>query len=395
MTLTVRSASVTGATTAARALTYAEMDANWDHVANFTPSGGTKEPINTALKRLPHSAQYSSAANFNSAQAALTGTTGLYALRIGAGQATVDQIRIPGTSGTAVFSIGVGGGTFSGTYDPTMGWGYNPGREVTTEPQFGQSIEANYNDGSGENKMEVNWSYTSSDGLTSDKRPYGLQINRVTHKFNHQWSGEDGFIFASLINGTPNLAFNANNVGIGIAATTGSRVLIAGTQNSASSEFGVDFQGTAGTTALNTYIAFLSRPSTTAGAVVYARIQHFALITAVKGAGATITEEDGFRCTDLTVATNSYGFKGEVTAGSNKYNLYMDGTAQNYLAGVTGIGVAPSSTTNLILAAGTTGVSSLRIPHGSAPTSPVNGDIWTTTSGLFVRVNGATVGPLT
>lgn len=36
-----------------------------------------------------------------------------------------------------------------------------------------------------------------------------------------------------------------------------------------------------------------------------------------------------------------------------------------------------------------------RLPHGSAPTSPVDGDIWTTTSGLFVRINGSTVGPLT
>ena len=46
------------------------------------------------------------------------------------------------------------------------------------------------------------------------------------------------------------------------------------------------------------------------------------------------------------------------------------------------------------LPAGTTSIAPLRIPHGSAPTSPVNGDIWTTTAGLFVRVNGSTVGPL-
>lgn len=39
--------------------------------------------------------------------------------------------------------------------------------------------------------------------------------------------------------------------------------------------------------------------------------------------------------------------------------------------------------------------SGLRIPHGAAPTSPVNGDMWTTSAGLFVRINGATVGPLT
>lgn len=38
---------------------------------------------------------------------------------------------------------------------------------------------------------------------------------------------------------------------------------------------------------------------------------------------------------------------------------------------------------------------SLNLPHGAAPTSPVNGDMWTTTAGLYVRINGATVGPLT
>ncbi len=53
------------------------------------------------------------------------------------------------------------------------------------------------------------------------------------------------------------------------------------------------------------------------------------------------------------------------------------------------------STFAFIGAAGTTGKASLRIPHGVAPTSPVNGDMWTTTSGLFVRINGSTVGPLT
>lgn len=30
------------------------------------------------------------------------------------------------------------------------------------------------------------------------------------------------------------------------------------------------------------------------------------------------------------------------------------------------------------------------LPHGAAPTTPVNGDVWTTTSGLFARINGGT-----
>lgn len=58
------------------------------------------------------------------------------------------------------------------------------------------------------------------------------------------------------------------------------------------------------------------------------------------------------------------------------------------------VGIAGSTSTALNLAASTTSVSSLRLGHGSAPTSPTNGDLWTTTSGLFVRINGATVGPL-
>lgn len=39
----------------------------------------------------------------------------------------------------------------------------------------------------------------------------------------------------------------------------------------------------------------------------------------------------------------------------------------------------------------TTAAASLRLPHGTAPTSPVDGDMWTTSAGgLFVRVNGVT-----
>ena len=45
---------------------------------------------------------------------------------------------------------------------------------------------------------------------------------------------------------------------------------------------------------------------------------------------------------------------------------------------------------NVIFGASSTSYASVNVPHGSAPTSPVNGDIWTTTAGLFVRINGVT-----
>lgn len=48
----------------------------------------------------------------------------------------------------------------------------------------------------------------------------------------------------------------------------------------------------------------------------------------------------------------------------------------------------------LTLNAGVTGGAPLNVPQGSAPTSPADGDFWTTSSGAFIRIGGATVGPL-
>lgn len=42
----------------------------------------------------------------------------------------------------------------------------------------------------------------------------------------------------------------------------------------------------------------------------------------------------------------------------------------------------------------TAGASGFNIPPGIAPSSPQNGDIWTTNGGMYVQINGATVGPL-
>ena len=50
-------------------------------------------------------------------------------------------------------------------------------------------------------------------------------------------------------------------------------------------------------------------------------------------------------------------------------------------SGVTGKKTFPASTN---------AEASLNIPHGAAPGSPVNGDVWTTISGILARINGST-----
>jgi hypothetical protein len=49
----------------------------------------------------------------------------------------------------------------------------------------------------------------------------------------------------------------------------------------------------------------------------------------------------------------------------------------------------------ILATASTTSGGAIRIPHGTAPTSPTDGDFWTTTAGFYGRVNGSTVGPFT
>jgi hypothetical protein len=61
--------------------------------------------------------------------------------------------------------------------------------------------------------------------------------------------------------------------------------------------------------------------------------------------------------------------------GGNVYAANAAGL--NYFAGFLGVGTAsPSASAYLLLGAATTGVSSLRITAGTAPSSPVDGDVW-------------------
>lgn len=76
--------------------------------------------------------------------------------------------------------------------------------------------------------------------------------------------------------------------------------------------------------------------------------------------------------------------------------LSLQGTTVNVVANAGGGTLTNdwSVTGPLSTVASATGTAGLKVPHGAAPTAPVNGDMWTTTAGLFVRINGATVGPL-
>jgi hypothetical protein len=51
---------------------------------------------------------------------------------------------------------------------------------------------------------------------------------------------------------------------------------------------------------------------------------------------------------------------------------------------------AITASVKIIAPACTTSTASFNAPHGTAPSTPANGDMWTTTAGLYVRINGVT-----
>lgn len=102
----------------------------------------------------------------------------------------------------------------------------------------------------------------------------------------------------------------------------------------------------------------------------------------------------------VTQSTTHYGVYMGADASSGNAWIQVDNAGTAYalllqlLGGNIGMGGVTAPTALAHIGASTTSRASLCLEHGAAPTSPVNGDMWTTTAGLFVRINGATVGPL-
>jgi hypothetical protein len=88
----------------------------------------------------------------------------------------------------------------------------------------------------------------------------------------------------------------------------------------------------------------ISELNTAASAFTLANFYHYGATQGTIGAGSTITTQRGFFAnSNLTGATINYGFQGSIPSGTNRWNLYMDGTAANYMAGQLLIGTTSST----------------------------------------------------
>jgi hypothetical protein len=137
---------------------------------------------------------------------------------------------------------------------------------------------------------------------------------------------------------------SSGNVGIGGTADATDKVTVAGNLP-VSSTISISFANRGVITSATTGASrgFQSYPSTAAASFALNDLTHFWAGQNTLGAGSSVTNQYGFYVhNSVTGATNNYGFHSNIASGSNRWNFYAAGTAQNYFAGNTGIANTPS-----------------------------------------------------
>jgi hypothetical protein len=133
-------------------------------------------------------------------------------------------------------------------------------------------------------------------------------------------------------------------VGIGAAPSVGRTLTVSKSITGSTTGFGLLQNGQVQSDVTTTVYGVRNDVSTAATAFTLTSYYHYYAQQNTIGAGSSITSQYGFYVGgSLTGATNNYGFTGAIASGTGRWNLYMSGTADNYLAGNVGIGSGKTS----------------------------------------------------
>jgi hypothetical protein len=172
--------------------------------------------------------------------------------------------------------------------------------------------------------------------------------------------------FPAQINLTANSGYNiyasgtANNylagsLGIGTTTLTGYNLNVQANITGAVSAISISSVGQVLSDVTAQALGYATYLYTQASAFTLPLLVHYYANQGPVGAGSSVTTQSGFRAeSSLTGAVNNYGFYGGIASGAGRYNLYMAGTANNYLAGSLGIGTASPSASAILDAQSTT-----------------------------------------
>jgi len=140
-----------------------------------------------------------------------------------------------------------------------------------------------------------------------------------------------------------NTVISSGGLGIGSSSISPSSLVLGKNITGYTSSYAILSYGSVQSDVTSNAYGFLNQCNTQAASFTLGGYYHYSTSQGTLGAGSAITTQIGFYASsNLTGATTNIGFRGSIPSGTGRYNLYMDGTADNYLAGSLGIG-----TTNL------------------------------------------------
>jgi len=187
---------------------------------------------------------------------------------------------------------------------------------------------------------------------------------------------------------------SSGQIGIGGATAAGYGILNSRNITGATASYGMVIQGLIQSDATSSAVAYTSAINTAAASFTLATLGHYSAAGGTPGAGSTIGTQVGFWAqSSLTGATNNYGFLGQLSAATGRYNMYMGGTADNYLAGSLGIGAVPAAGINLRLMKAITGaINSYGMTSQGIVQSDVTSSGYAYYSGIGTQATAFTLG---
>jgi hypothetical protein len=142
---------------------------------------------------------------------------------------------------------------------------------------------------------------------------------------------------------------SSQNIGIGNGVTTtDSAFSVSKPITTGTGAYGIRNFTTVSSNTTGAYLAFSSHAYTAATSFTLGSYVHYEAQQLGFGAGSTVTNQFGFRVqSNLIGATNNYGFFSDIPSGTNRWNFFASGTADNYLGGPLKIGQTYYSNTAL------------------------------------------------
>jgi hypothetical protein len=219
-------------------------------------------------------------------------------------------------------------------------------------------------------------STTSASAFTLSSR-YQFYAVAVTPGAGSTITNNMGFVAGNSTAGTNNFGFygsltaaagaynlymsgNANNFmagALGIGSTAGlatTNLYVSMPLTGGTATTGVYSLGAVQSDSTGSASYFATNATTQAAAFTVTNLYHYLAQQTTIGAGSVITNQNGFTASsNLSGATNNYGFRGLLAAGAGDWNLYMSGTAINYLNGALLIGSTTDDTVNKLQVTGT------------------------------------------